>query len=107
MHIRKTLLIIVQHTVPKPCTAEYISEIETWEETKEVRSKEEVMQAEFGYTNDRDFTSAVSLLLPGSLTGLCWEGLSGGEERGGENPGYDLMLCSVELYVLVSVLGDS
>ena len=51
---------VLQHTVPKPCTDEDIAEIENWLETKEVRSKDEVMLEAFGYTDPMN--TAVSLL---------------------------------------------
>lgn len=37
-----------QYTIPKPCSAEYIDSIQTWIDTPEVRTKEEVMLDEFG-----------------------------------------------------------
>lgn len=52
---------VLQHVVPKPCTAKYIAEIETWEKTKEVLTKEEVMLSEFGYADERAIP-AVSIL---------------------------------------------
>ena len=58
--------LVVQHVIPKPCTAKYIAEVETWVKTKEVRSKEEVMLAEFGYADERAIP-AVSLPLHRSL----------------------------------------
>lgn len=75
--------------MPKPCTAEYIAEIETWVKTKEVRSKEEVMLAEFGYADERAIYD-VSLLLHGLLAALCWAGLLGVGGRDGE-PGHGLV----------------
>lgn len=49
--------------MPKPCTAEDIAEIETWLDTKEVRTKEEVMFENFGYTDENAANAAVSFLL--------------------------------------------
>lgn len=41
-------LLLLQYTIPKPCSAEYIDSIQTWIDTPEVRTKEEVMLDEFG-----------------------------------------------------------
>lgn len=50
-----------QHTVPKPCTVEDLDKIQTWLDSKEVLSKEEVMLETFGYTDERSANQAVKL----------------------------------------------
>ena len=39
---------MVQHILPEPCSPEYLDEVEAWIELKEVHSKEQVMEEEFG-----------------------------------------------------------
>ena len=46
--------------MPKPCTAEDVAKIETWLDTKEVQTKDEVMLENFGYTDERSANAAVS-----------------------------------------------
>lgn len=52
--------MIWQHTVPKPCTAEDLDKIQTWLDSREVLTKEEVMLDTFGYTDERSANRAVS-----------------------------------------------
>ena len=95
---------VVQHVIPKPCTAKYIAEIETWVKTKEVRSKEEVMLAEFGYADERAIP-AVSLPLHRSLHCPVL-GRGGREGRGGgeiRKPGFWTYFGMRGRIVLVSV----
>ncbi len=40
--------MLSQYFLPKPCSEEYVESIQTWLDTPEVRSKEEVMMDEFG-----------------------------------------------------------
>ena len=46
--------------MPKPCTAEDLDKIQTWLDSKEVLSKEEVMLETFGYTDENSVNQAVS-----------------------------------------------
>lgn len=41
-------LLLLQYTIPKPCSVEYIDSIQTWMDTPEVRTKEQVLLDEFG-----------------------------------------------------------
>ena len=56
---------LLQYVFPKPCPQEYIESIHTWQDTPEVRSKEEVMMEEFGEAvkPDGSTSGAVSMLL--------------------------------------------
>ena len=56
--------MIWQHTVPKPCTAEDLDKIQTWLDSKEVLTKEEVMLETFGYTDENSVNQAVSFQGP-------------------------------------------
>lgn len=47
--------------MPKPYTAEDIAKIETWLDTKEVRTKDEVMLETFGHADKSEANAAVSL----------------------------------------------
>ncbi|KAA6421770.1 MAG: hypothetical protein FRX49_08381 [Trebouxia sp. A1-2] len=38
----------IKYTIPKPCSVEYIDSIQTWMDTPEVRTKEQVLLDEFG-----------------------------------------------------------
>lgn len=86
--------------VPKPCTAKYIAEIETWEKTQEVLTKEEVMLAQFGYADERAIP-AVSILQ--SPLVHCAERGAGGEVRGGKVGSLVMVLvCKCGFSMLVS-----
>ena len=48
---------MLQHTLPEPCSEDYIAEVEAWTKLPEVRTKEEVMEEEFG---DRKVTNPLA-----------------------------------------------
>ena len=39
---------MMQHTLPEPCSEEYLAEVEAWTKLPETRTKEEVMEEELG-----------------------------------------------------------
>lgn len=67
-------LRVWQHTVPKPCTAEDLAKIQTWLDTKEVRTKDEVMLENFGYIDPNSANAAVRLLLDTNFVLGCFAG---------------------------------
>ncbi len=60
-------LLLLQYTIPKPCSAEYIDSIQTWIDTPEVRTKEEVMLDEFGEAVNLGGSMSGAVSLPSLL----------------------------------------
>lgn len=65
--VADTFAFVWQHTVPKPCTAEDLDKIQTWLDSKEVLTKDEVMLETFGYTDEKAANRAVSFQGPACI----------------------------------------